>query len=96
MLFPQVSLRFDEVCLKLSPGLFQIRLGSPGLAVFLELPRFCDKAIGDADDLPFRDWLVRCGCIVHTLIQPRAEALEGIFGIVSFPELLVVIGQVLG
>ena len=36
------------------------------------------------------------GCVVHALINPRVEALEGLVGIVGFPEVLVVLGQVCG
>ena len=74
--FLQIGLRFNGICLKFSPGIFVLRLGLPGLAVFLELPRFRNKAIGDADDLPFFDRLSRRCHIINTLIQPRLEAFK--------------------
>ena len=94
--FPQVGLRFDEVCLERCPGLLWIQLGSTGLESFLELPIFRDKDVGDADNLPFCDWLARRGRIIHALVQPRVEALDGLVGIVGFPEILVVLVQVRG
>ena len=50
--------------------------------------------MGDTDDFTFYDWLAPCGFIINTLVQPRAEALEGLVEILGFPELLVVLSQV--
>ena len=94
MSFLQVGLRFDEVFLERCPVLFRLRLGFPGSAVFLEFPHFSNEAVGGADDLPYCDWFARCGCIIHTIVQPRVEALKGLVGIVGFPELIFVLGQV--
>ena len=62
----------------------------------MELPRFRNKAVGDAENLTLCDWLARRGCIIYALVQPRIEALEGLVGVLGFPGLLVVIGQVRG
>ena len=82
------------MCLELSLGLFRIRLGAPGPAFFLELSRLHDEAVGDADNLSFCDRLARCGCVIHALIQPRAEALEGLVSIAGIPKLLDVVCKV--
>ena len=68
----------------------------PGSAVFLEFPRFRDKAVGNVENFIFCDWLIGCGRIIHTLVQPPVEALGGLVGVVGFPGLLVVPGQVRG
>ena len=94
MTFPKVGLRFNEVCLERYPGLFHLRLGLPGSEVSLELSRFHDKAVCDADEFSFCDWLACCGRATQSLIQPQVEALKGLVGIVGFPYLLIVIGQV--
>ena len=89
--FLQVGLHFDEMCLEFSPGIFLLQLGSPGLAVFLELPRFRGKAVGDEDDLPLCDGLTRHGCVIDALIHPRVEAFKwliAIEGLLEFPVVL--------
>ena len=92
--FPQVGLRFDEIFLEFSPGLFLLRLGSPGSTVFLELPRLCNDAVGDADNFSLYDGLARRGRIINTLIQPRVEAFKWFFGIEGLPELPFFLRQV--
>ena len=42
LMFLQVGLRFDEMCLERCPGLFLLRLGFPGSSVFLKFPSFRD------------------------------------------------------
>ena len=76
------------------PGLFLLWLGSPGLAVVLELPCFRDKAVGDVDDLNLCDRLACRGHVIEALIQPCVEALEGLVRIKGFSELPVVPRQV--
>ena len=44
--------------------------------------------------MPFYDWLVRFGRIIHALVQPCVEDLEGLVRIVGFPELIVIFCQV--
>ena len=92
--FPQVDLRFDEMCLEFCPGLFLLQLGLPGLAVFLEFLHFRNKAVGNSDDLPFCYRISRRGRIIDALVQPRVEDFDGLVGILGFPELPVVISQV--
>ena len=92
--FLQVSLRLDEVRLEQSPGIFLLRLGAPGPAVFLKLPCFRDEAVDDADNLSLYDGLARRGCIVKALVQTCVEAFEWFVGIVGLPELPVVLRQV--
>ena len=94
MVFSQVGLRFDKMCLEFSPGLFLLQLGLPGLAVFLEFLHFRNKAVGNSDDLPFCYRISRRGRIIDALVQPRVEDFDGLVGILGFPELPVVISQV--
>ena len=79
--FPQVVLRFDEMCLEQCSGLFLLQIGSPGSTVFLEFSRFRDEAVGDVDDLPLCDGLARRGRVINALVQPQAEAFKGLVGI---------------
>ena len=57
LLFAQVGLRFNEVGLELSPGIFRIRLGAPGPTVFLTLTCLREEAICDTYDLSRCDGL---------------------------------------
>ena len=82
------------MCLERYPGIFLLWIGLPGSAVSLEFPRFRDKAVGNADDLPFCDNPSRCGHESDTLIQPRVEDFKGLVIIVVFPELPIVLSQV--
>ena len=66
----------------------------PGSAFFLELPRFRDEVVGDADNLPLCDRLARRGRVIDALVQPHVEDFEGLVGIVGLPELPVVLDQV--
>ena len=58
------------------------------------MPRFCDKAVGDANDVYFFDGLARRGRVVNALVQPCAETFEWFVGILGLPELPVVLCQV--
>ena len=96
LLFLQVDLHFDEVCLERSPGPFLLQLGFPGLVVFLELPRFRKEAAGNADDFSFHDGFDGRGCLVNALFQSCVKALEGIVSIIGLPDPLFLLGQVCG
>ena len=94
MTFLQVSLRFNEIYLERCPGLFLIRFGLPGLSVLLEFPRFRDEVVVNADDFHFCDRLDRRGRVIDALVQIYVEAFEGLFRIVVFPELPLILGQI--
>ena len=76
------------------PGLILLRLGLPGPAVFLKLSRFCDEAVGDADDLSLFYGIARRNCVVDTLVKPCVEDFEWFVRIVGLPEIPSVLRQV--
>ena len=42
----------------------------------MEIKIFYNEAVLDSDELTFGEGLVRCGCVVETLIDSHIEALE--------------------
>ena len=68
LLFAQVGLRLDEVCLELSPGLFRLQVGAPDSALFLEIPCLCVQAVGNVDELSLCDGIACRGCVINTLV----------------------------
>ena len=61
------------------------------MAVFLELPSLRDKAIGNTDNLTFKDRFASRGCVINTLFKPRIEAFEWFIGIIGLLELSVIL-----
>ena len=94
--FAQVYLRLDEVCLEINPVFVVLLLGTPGSAVFLELPCFYNKAVGNLDKMYFSDELAHCCSVVNTLIEPYIEALERLVGVLWLSEFGVVSREVRG
>ena len=65
------------------------RFGSlPGIS------RFRDEAVGNADEFPLCDGIVRRGCIIGALIQTCVEAFDWLVRIEGFLELPIVLCQV--
>ena len=93
IIFLQVGLRFDEMCLQFSLGLFLLQIGLLVSEAFLKFPCFRDKDLGNADDFNLCDGISCRGHLIDTLIQPRVENFEWLVRIEGLPELPVMIRQ---
>ena len=71
-----------------------LRLGAPGMAVFLKFTCFRDEDVGDADYLSLYDGIYRRGHIVNALVQYRLEDFGWFVKIEGLSELPVVLCQV--
>ena len=60
----------------------------------MKLPRFCNEAVDNAEDLSLCDGLACRSLVVNTLVKPHVEASEWFVGIAGLPELPVILGQV--
>ena len=78
--FVQVCLSLDEVCMKIDPAIFMLQLGLLGFAVFLELPRFYNKAVRNSYGMSFDDGLICRCCSIDKHNEPYIEALEKLIG----------------
>ena len=83
-MFAQVFLSLDEVCLEIHPGLVVFQFGTPGYAVFLEQPCFCNEAVRNSENLSFGDCITCCCRIVDALVEPRIKTLKRPVGVVFF------------
>ena len=77
-------------CAWIFPGLFRIRLGVSGPAVFLEMSCLRNKAICNAFNLSFSARLARHSCVINALVEPRVEDLKRLIGVEGLLHILVV------
>ena len=85
LLFAQVCLRLDEMCLVFSPGLFRLQFFLPISAVLLKLSCIRDDAVCYANDLSLRDGIARSSWVVYALVEPCIDALEQLVGVGLVP-----------